>query len=237
MQTRTDDWALGKPGGHALQGRIGQGPGGVLSIRVELVQVPAQRLIVLIVSVRSATRWTRWSSSSLTSHQAWSWPAVGSDRQVGFADRGPRDRQRVDRVGSAQGPNGCAAISCGGTRPRVRGPAGLGRAGGDVPAVLTAHTAHRASSGMSSPAAAHDLAHARPRWSGRAGGLPGRPPRRVWWLCAVLVRTNAQQHHAGVFLFGGDAKEEPAGMPGLGPMPRSSQATPGGPRHGRGSTT
>lgn len=158
-------------------------------------------------------------------------------REGGLAQGRPSHRQGIDRVGLAQGTYGLAGA---GHQPRRHPhhplPSGQQvpfQPAGDVPTVL-----HRPEPllGPAAPRPADQLHMAEgPRRHGGlielAAGLVDRDDG-----VGVLVRINPEQHHAGVSFARGDLGSA-GGHTSVGALPRSSQATPVGPRHGRGGTT
>jgi hypothetical protein len=211
MPTWTDDWALASQA--ATRSRSGPGRRRAACSRSGSSWCRCQRSR-LIVRVRSATRCSRWSTSSLTSHEAWSWPAVG---RSGSPGRCPGDRQRVDGVGLAQGTHGLAGAGHQpGRHPHDAFPGGqqvaLQPAGGRAGSPPPPRHEPGASAGGPSRAARRGRACAPRRWSGRAGGRRGRRRRR----CGVLVRIDAKQHYACCLLGMRGTLGRPAGTPQLG---------------------
>jgi hypothetical protein len=153
---------------------------------------------------------------------------VAGGRQVGFAQRRPGDRRRVDRVGLAQGTHGVAGA---GHQPRwdphdplPGGQQVAFQSPGDMAAVL-----HRPQPllwpALACPTEQLGMAEG-PR---RDGGLAKLTAGLVDGHdgVGVLVRINPEQHHAGVSVVREDFGSA-GGHTSVGALPRSSQATPVG---------
>jgi hypothetical protein len=157
--------------------------------------------------------------------------------QIGLAQGGAGDRQGVDRVGLALDPDRLAGAGHQpGRHPHHPLPGGQQVAfqpAGDVPAVLHGPPA-LVGPAVACPAEQLGVAEGARRDGGlaelTAGLIDGHDG------VGVLVRINPEQHHGGVSFVRGDLGSA-GGHTSVGALPRSSQATPVGPRHGRDGTT
>ena len=179
------------------RGRRGRPPGRATAGRgsaiAELDEVPAQALPG--GRVRSATRSSRWSTRRRSSRSG---PVERGDRQVGLAQRGPGDREGVDRVALAGLADRAAGAGHELGRDAHDGLAGraadrASRRRDEVAAVLERPAALAATA---DPAAELEVAVGRrpDRLARRACGRSRRPRPRV----AALVQIRAEDDHVPV---------------------------------------